>query len=604
MKTISRISEVKMPQEIDDFIHFLNHSEKAKLRVVTKARVDENLEAWGEIINTFITYPDLLVDLIGAQPHFKLKFSQRVVLRVMSRHRQSFHTFTRGFSKSFLAALSRYIHTMLLPRHWSFIVAETKQQAAAIAKEKITDDIWNRMPFLANEMQSIRIGGQLKKPYLQGKDYIIFNFTHGGRLDVIGTTSSTRGLRRHSGTFEEVITHEPKATNEVILPVLNKEREDAFGVPNPNEPHASKIFVTTAGYQGTFAYDKLMETVCYAVIDPDQFMVLGGSYELPIMDGLLKTQTIRETVSSPSYSEDSFDREYKSVWSGAPKGAAVNYNLMRSMRKIINSELKARQGLNEGEFYVMGADMAKDGAARTTVVVLRIVPKEFSFFYRQVNAFSVDSSNYEFISKEFKKAIAAYNPVLFVYDAQGIGAAMRDWLNKDQRDSDTGEPLPTLGIMNPPDDSKKDIKKMPKHATICYEVKATQDKNSKMYRIFFGKAHSGTIKLLIPRSEAIKKFENNKNFASASKVKQKQKLAPYSHTDILEEEMRNLDFIDTSDMAKSTMKIQRRNKDIQKDYFSALVYTLAITHEIIELKHYNKKRNKKINVKDYIVRIK
>jgi hypothetical protein len=219
-------------------------------------------------------------------------------------------------------------------------------------------------------MQNTRVAGKLREPYVNGPDYAEFRFTHGGQLDVVGSGSSTRGGRRHSGIFEEVIEHDGQEINEVIIPLMNKERTTAMGKVNPNEPHGSKIFVTTAGYQGTYAYEKLIETICYAVIDPSRYMVLGGSYEIPLMHGLLDPQAMMEVLSSPSYEKDSIDREYRSIWSGSPVGAAFGAAEITDLRKVVRAETKARKEAENSEaFYVIAADMAKDGSANTAGVV-------------------------------------------------------------------------------------------------------------------------------------------------------------------------------------------------------------------------------------------
>ena len=57
-----------------------------------------------------------------------------------------------------------------------------------------------------------------------------------------------------------------------------------------------------------------------------------------------------------------------------------------------------------------------------------------------------------------------YGASLFVYDANGIGAALRDWINKETVDKD-GMPLPGFGIINPPESSKRDVLQYPKHQT-------------------------------------------------------------------------------------------------------------------------------------------
>jgi hypothetical protein len=200
---------------------------------------------------------------------------------------------------------------MLTPRHKSFVTAGTKGQAASIAQEKIVDDLWVRFPLLQNEMQKMRVAGQLRNAFVRGTDYAEFRFAHGGSFDVIGGT--IRGFRRNSGIFEEVIQLDELWINEQAIPLLNKPREDIFGNVNPYEPHAAKIFVTTAGFQGTYAYRKQIETLCYAVIDPKRYAVMGGTYKIPVQHGLLQEETIRELISSTSYDRDSFEREFMSI---------------------------------------------------------------------------------------------------------------------------------------------------------------------------------------------------------------------------------------------------------------------------------------------------
>lgn len=77
-------------------------------------------------------------------------------------------------------------------------------------------------------------------------------------------------------------------------------------------------------------------------------------------------------------------------------------------------------------FYVVSADMAKDGSARTAVVIYKVKPKEFFFNYSLINLFTIDTTDYEKISNILKETALRYDARLLVYDANGIGAAMRD----------------------------------------------------------------------------------------------------------------------------------------------------------------------------------
>jgi len=585
--------------EIQEYLDFMNKTLQTTDNLVKKDRILKNLDKFGNVINTFLTYPDILADIMTPKDaKFSMFFLQRMVLREMARRRQSFFTFTRGFSKSFLAFYSRYVTTMLTPRHKAFVTGGTKEQTAQIAKEKIVDDLWVRFPLLANEMQKRKVGGEWRRAWTSGSGYAEFRFNHGGIFDVVGGT--IRGFRRNSGIFEEVIQLDPLFINEHVIPLMNKPRENIRGEVNPHEPHGSKIFITTAGYQGTFAYDKLIETICYSVIDPKHYTVLGGSYIIPVMHGLLEQSTIQEIISSPTFTQDSFEREYMSIWSGAPKGAAFSAATITALRKIVRAEYKARNDAQEdGSFYVISADMAKDGSAATVAEIFKVTPKEYMFNYKLVNLFRIDSTDYEFIANVLKETVLLYNVKLLIYDANGIGAAIRDWLNKRTQGKD-GYILQGLGIINPPKNAEKDLIRYPKDLTICYEVKATGEKGDIIHNLFFSRISNGSVRFLIKSQEALAKFAEMDGFKKASSRMKELKLRPYRFMDEMEIELRNIEIIDTQDNINKTMKIKRRDGNIQKDFFSAAEYAIYGVNQYIELDYYKKRRRRKKSASSYV----
>ena len=115
--------------------------------------------------------------------------------------------------------------------------------------------------------------------------------------------------------------------------------------------------------------------------------------------------------------------------------------------------------------------MAKDGAAETAVGIAKVVPKDHYFTYKFINLLTVPSTDYMAIANSFKKLVLTYNAKLLIYDANGVGAGIRDWLNKETTD-ENGHILEGLGIINPPTSSEKDLIRYPKDKTICYEIKS------------------------------------------------------------------------------------------------------------------------------------
>lgn len=575
--------------EIEEYFDFLEADEQDQTGFLNKARIRQNFKKCGEMLDKFMQYPDLFIDLITPKSsHFHLFFFQRVMLRTMTWGNATYQTFARGTSKSFLADISRYLKCMFVPRHNATITAGTNKQAAEIAKQKIVDDLWVKFPLFANEMQKRKVAGKILEAYKMGKDYVEFNFKNGSSLGL----GNVRGLRRQSLIFEEVIEQDEIKVNEVYIPLLNEPRRKADGLINPNEPQSQQIYITTAGYQGTFSYDKLIEILCRAVLEPTKYFVLGGSYRIPLACGLTSPKQIEDIVNSPSFSKSSFEREYESRWSDAPMGAAFSANMVSSLRQVKIVELKDKMTEKQKEdncFYVICADMAKDGSAETAVGVAKVIPKDHYFSYKFVNLLTIPSTDYMVIANSFKKLVLTYNAKLLIYDANGIGAAMRDWLNKETTD-ETGMILEGLGIINPPDSAERDLKRYPKDKTICYEIKSGGKVGEQIHWFFFSRMSTGAITFPIKLSEALALYAKNKSFCSMSTMKQKQFLLPFQTMDKMEAELKNLDIVNTSDQMSNSLKIVRRNAAIQKDFFSMAEYLVWAVNQYYELSYYKNRR--------------
>ena len=577
--------------EVEDYINFLEADEQDNTGFLTKKRVNEHFQECGEMLNLFIVYPDRFVDLIiPHNSHFKLFFFQRLMIRCIARGNATFETFSRGTSKSFIADLERYLHCMFIPRHNTTITAGTNKQAAEIAKQKVVDDLWVKFPLLANEMQKRKVAGKILDAYKMGKDYVEFNFKNGSSLGL----GNVRGLRRQSLIFEEVIEQDEVKVNEVYIPLLNEPRKMYNGLINPYEPQSQQIYITTAGYQNTFAYQKLIEILCRSVLEPEKYFVLSGSYRIPLSCGLTAQKQIEDVINSPSFSKSSFEREYESRWSDAPMGAAFSSNVITSLRQVKVVELKDKRTPEQIEndcFYVICADMAKDGAADTAVGVAKVIPKEHYFTYKFINLLTIPSTDYMVVANTFKKLVLTYNAKLLVYDANGVGAGLRDWLNKQTTD-EYGNILEGLGIINPPSTSERDLIKYPKDKTIIYEIKSGGRIGEQIHFFFFSRMSTGAITFPIKLSEALNLYSKNKGFVKMSIRKQQEYLLPFKVMDLMEAELKNLDIVNTSDQMSNTMKIIRRSESIQKDFFSMAEYLVWAVNQYFELDYYKRRSRK------------
>lgn len=272
--------------------------------------LEQHFQEIGDIMSIFSAYPDHYLDTIKpADSNFNLFFYQRITLRALMRFKDLYITAPRAFSKSFITILGMLLQCIFMPGTKRFICAPGKAQSAQIAKEKIYE-IYELFPLIRREI----IGGEFEEtPGNFGKDYVTLTFRNGSRFDVVAALDSQRGGRRHGGLIDETRDHEEAPINEIVLPLLNVSRRLPDNTVNPYEPNQQRIFATSAGVKTSFAYDILIDCLEDSIIHPDSTFVFGCDYRVPVMHGLLDKTYVNKLRTSPSYTEESFAREYRQI---------------------------------------------------------------------------------------------------------------------------------------------------------------------------------------------------------------------------------------------------------------------------------------------------
>lgn len=259
-------------------------------------------------MNFFTAYPDLYLDIIApTDAQIKLFPYQRVFLRAIMRFKNVYVTACRAFSKSFITILGMVLQCIFMPGTKRFICAPNKNQAAQIAKEKLTE-IFRAWPLLRKEV----IGGDLVEvPGNYGKDYVTLRFRNGSQFDVVGALESSLGGRRQGGLLDEIKLHDEEMVNTVVLPLLNVSRRLPDGSVNYKEPNQQQICCTSAWLKTSFAYIKLIDMFVDSIINPKNTFTFGCDYRVPQMHGLLARDFVKKLKMSPSFNQETFAREYK-----------------------------------------------------------------------------------------------------------------------------------------------------------------------------------------------------------------------------------------------------------------------------------------------------
>lgn len=284
----------------------LSESRNNQKQEVSEERITAILPQLRQLISFFREYPDIYIDFIkGPDCNFEFYFYQRVFLRIVMRHRYVYATFPRAFSKSFLSMMVLILRCIFYPGCELFITTGGKEQAASITIAKI-DEICRLIPALSQEIDWDR--GKSKK----SKDDVQYLFKNGSKINILAAKESSRGQRRTGGLMEECVLIDQTALNEIIIPTTNVNRLLPDGTRHKEEVvNKSQIYITTAGYKNTFAYEKLIELLILSVIDPDEVMIIGGTYVTPVTEGLLDEDFVDQLKMTGTFNEDSFEREYQ-----------------------------------------------------------------------------------------------------------------------------------------------------------------------------------------------------------------------------------------------------------------------------------------------------
>ena len=567
----------------------LSASHDIKKTEVSEDLLRENIDEIRDLISFYREYPDLFIDDIkGPDCVFKFRFTQRIFLRTIMRHRYVYCTFTRGFSKSFLAIMGLMLKAILFPGSKVFVTTGGKEQAAQITMSKV-EEICKLIPVLQKEINWGR--GVSKK----SKDTVKYVFKNSSELDILAARESTRGQRRNGGVIEEVILVDETALNEIIIPTTNVDRNLPDGTTDPDEVvNQSQVYITSAGWKNSFAYAKLLEILLNSILFPDKFMVLGGDYHLAILEGAVKPDMVEEMQINGTYDESSFDREYGSIWSGDAQNAYFSNNVFEKHRVLLQPEYEYSGRSSRTAYYVIGVDVGRKGC-NTEAAIIKVTPQTQGDAIKSlVCLYSLKSEHFEEQAVHLKKLFYKYKARSLVIDANGLGVGLIDFMVKSQIDPEDNSTLPPFGIEGGTyENAEFDYKQYKTHdmeKDAMFLMKANAPINTEAHAYVQTQLSSGKLKLLIDEQTAKTKLMSTKVGQNMSVDERNDYLMPFQQTTILREQMMNL--VESNEGVNVILK--QNNKSIPKDKFSALEYGMYY----IKQEEQRRKKKKTRNIAD------
>ena len=558
-----------------------------KKQGLSEERLANQLSNLRYVISFFREYPDYFVDFIkGPNSNFKFYFYQRIFIRVVMRHRYVYATFPRAYSKSFLSMMVLMLRCIFYPGAELFVTTGGKEQAASITIAKI-EEICRLIPAFENEIDWGR--GKTKKT----KDNVEYVFKNGSKINILTARQSSRGQRRTGGLMEECVLIDGDILNEVIIPTTNVDRRLPDGTRHKEENvNKSQIYITTAGWKNSFAYAKLIELLVQSIIDPDQVMIMGGTYETPVCEGLLNEDFVDQLRMQGTFNDESFDREYRSIWSGDAENAFYSAEKFDKYRVLLQPQYEYSGRSAKNAYYVFGIDVGRVGCT-TEICVFKVTPQIQGAAHKTlVNIYTYDAEHFETQCIHIKHLYAKYRPRRIAIDANGLGVGLIDYLVKTQ-DTEDGQYLAPFGVYNT--DEYPEYKKFITPDTvrdILFLIKANAPINTEAYSYAQTQMFSGKIRFLIDQGLAKTKLMSTKQGQNMNIDERNEYLRPFILTSILKEQMLNL----VQENEGVNIILKQSNRGIKKDKFSAFIYGLYYIRYEEEL---NKKKRKR-NISDFL----
>lgn len=489
---------------------------------IARPGVITNWELMEEQVMFYRSHLDVFVE--DAYVPIKLTRDQHVLLRQMGNCIDSKDTCSRGYGKTWLAALGGFAICDLYPGTPVLIVSATAKQATlALGKLKL---IAEQNPNVANE-----ISASNSKSLVQvSKDSSSCTLKNGSKL-ISASIDSARGIRAKVIIIDEALDVDQEELEAVVSPIRNTTREVCFNYGFKDFP-SKTITITSACEKSNQYYTNFMKDVARMAKGDKTVFCCCLDYRSAAANGITDMDFfLKEKERMPALV---FDMEYGSKFVGANANSALPFDLTSTCRTLDKIEME--QPKNSKSKYIICIDIATStakGSDNSIISVLKYTEcKDGTYARKLVNMRSYNGKPLDYLADEVRRFyhVRFPNTEKIVYDARGVGDSFDRFFDREWIDSASGKEFPPLVVDDEPlvnPDAKQ----------ILHPFRAVNTLNQRIYtnlRVAFEKK---TIELPIQeRTMRARQQEIENEELRLSR----EEMAVYLETDALQFEMGNI----------------------------------------------------------------
>lgn len=317
---------------------------------LTEDKLVSAIEQLKAKVEFWSAYPDLWADevLVPTNSSFSFKFYQRMMMRQMARIPLNHITAARGVSKTFITLFMAFHRCIFAPGSQLAFAAPNKTQSAQIGKQTV-NDLLSRFPLLNNELDG---------PVIGGKDYFEVRFKNGSKIEITAALDSTRGRRFDGINVDEARDQDGNDVNGILVPTVSKVRVTyGAGKLNPYENHQLQTYTSSASSKSSYNYEKVIDLLIKAIINPKSACVMGLDYKVPVIEGIYPASFVRDIRMDSTMNEQLFAREYLSIFTAENDESWFNFQKLNIHRRMVNAEWKSNfNNGNKDTFYLISVN--------------------------------------------------------------------------------------------------------------------------------------------------------------------------------------------------------------------------------------------------------
>lgn len=516
---------------------------------VPRLGVITNWDVLEEQIIFYRTHLDIFIE--DAFTPIKLTRDQHVIARQIGNCVDIKATCSRGFGKTWLAALCGFALGVLYPGTPVVVISATAKQATLTL---------GKLKLLASQNENIarEIQASNSKSLVQvSKDSAMCTLKNGSTL-MSTSLESGRGIRGKIIISDEALDIDVDEFEAVASPIRNTTREIAFNY-GFKDYQSKTITITSACEKTNGYYDNFLADVRKMAQGDRSVFACALDYRAAAANGITDMEFfMREKERMPDLI---FQMEYGSKFIGANSNSAFPFDLTTPCRTL--EQIEMEQPKNSKSRYVICVDIATSqakGSDNTVLSVEKFTEKsDGSFAKKLVHIRSYNGKPLDFLAEEVRKYyhLRFPNTEKIIYDARGLGDSFDRFFDKEWVDPYSGKEYPPLVVDDMPLTN-------PDAQQILHPFRAVNQLNQRIYTNLRVALEKRTIEL--PMNERTIRAKQQE-IEDPNKRMSMEEIAVFLEADALQYEMGNI-IEKTSASGNKTYDVPKANQ--HKDRYSSL----------------------------------